>query len=681
MLRGFSGGWRKLLFKESGSCAEFADDDLARFLGLSEPDTESWNGGKSSHASASKYKQAIFGNLRSRLAVLEADSASCRLSENVASNIGLVASLVGLNRTETSILEFFVCVERVEVVLTMLRLIVYGQRDNLPSLISRILKLPHTRVAKALSMDSRLFSNGILVWQNDHHRGSHERPRLFSRSLARAVFNGTLDERTILVDLLTPAPVSALSLEDYPHLSREIELAVTYLKRCLKKRKKGVNIYLYGPPGTGKSELARLLCETIGVSGYEAATAGERGDPCESRSAAFRAGTAFLEPGNSLVIFDEAEDVFSSPSPFSGSAARTNKGWFNRMLETNRIPVIWVSNDISDLDPAFTRRFDFVFKVPVPPRHQREKTIAKILGKNFGESFVRQLAHSEKLSPAVVARARSVVGGLRGSQMESAVSLLVSNTLTAQGHPDPFHGRSDTLDPTVYDMSFLNTTADLGGIVEGLRRNPSGRICLYGPPGTGKTSFAHCLAEKLSLPLHLRKASDLLSPYHGESEKLMARAFGQAVEEKAILLIDEVDSFLRDRSLAQRSWEVSQTNEFLTQMEGYQGIFIASTNLRENLDPACLRRFDLKLCFHELLPEQAARLFAAHCAKLGLPAPSPAESDAVSRLEKLTPGDFATVARQSRFRPIASAGDFVDLLSAEVAMKSGSPGRTIGFTP
>ena len=59
----------------------------------------------------------------------------------------------------------------------------------------------------------------------------------------------------------------------------------------------------------------------------------------------------------------------------------------------------------------------------------------------------------------------------------------------------------------------------------------------------------------------------------------------------AILLIDEVDSFLQDRRHAQRSWELSGVNEMLTQMESYQGVFIGSTNLMSSLDSAALRRF------------------------------------------------------------------------------------------
>jgi AAA+ superfamily predicted ATPase len=180
-------------------------------------------------------------------------------------------------------------------------------------------------------------------------------------------------------------------------------------------------------------------------------------------------------------------------------------------------------------------------------------------------------------------------------------------------------------------------------------------------------------------PRHCKKASDLLALYLGESEKNMARAFEAARQEQAILLIDEVDSFLRDRTLATRSWEVSQVNEFLTQMESFPGIFIASTNLKENLDPASLRRFDLKLLFDFLLPGQSLRLPQSHSKALNLTPPTDEDIHTLQNLPNATPGDFANVARQCRFQPRKTASCFLQLLIQECEIKAVSNSRKIGF--
>ena len=110
---------------------------------------------------------------------------------------------------------------------------------------------------------------------------------------------------------------------------------------------------------------------------------------------------------------------------------------------------------------------------------------------------------------------------------------------------------------------------------------------------TGTRQRYH-LAEVLDRPLMLKRASDLQSKWLGEAEQNMARMFRDATTDGAVLLLDEADTFLRDRRGAEKSWEVSQVNEMLTQLETFHGVFIASTNLMESLDQAALRRFELK---------------------------------------------------------------------------------------
>lgn len=137
-------------------------------------------------------------------------------------------------------------------------------------------------------------------------------------------------------------------------------------------------------------------------------------------------------------------------------------------------------------------------------------------------------------------------------------------------------------------------------------------------------------------------------------------------------------SFLQDRREASRSWEVSLVNEMLTQMEAYPGVFIASTNLMGGLDQAALRRFDLKVKFDFLKPEQAWELLRRHCENLQIGAPQPEQMAHLVRLARLTPGDFAAVIRQHRFKPIATPEELVAALEAECAVKEGAK-SAIGF--
>jgi SpoVK/Ycf46/Vps4 family AAA+-type ATPase len=297
------------------------------------------------------------------------------------------------------------------------------------------------------------------------------------------------------------------------------------------------------------------------------------------------------------------------------------------------------------------------------------------------DTTLERMAESETLAPAVVARAVNVVRAIGADmsreQAGKAIELLIDNILTAQGHK-PLRSNDANRLPAFYDPAFVNADTDLAGIADGLARTGSGRLCLYGPPGTGKTAYGRWLAQKLGKPLMVKRASDLLSKWVGEAEKNIAEAFRFAERDGAILLIDEVDSFLRERADAQRSWEVTQVNEMLTQMEAFPGIFIASTNLMAGLDQAALRRFDLKLKFNYMKPAQAVSMLHQHCETLGLDISDMSETLARQRLSTLTPGDFAAVMRRHRFRPIASGSELVAALQAECAVKADAR-PAIGF--
>ncbi len=118
---------------------------------------------------------------------------------------------------------------------------------------------------------------------------------------------------------------------------------------------------------------------------------------------------------------------------------------------------------------------------------------------------------------------------------------------------------------------------------------------------------------------------------------------------------------------------MTQVNELLTQMEAFEGIFIATTNLMESLDAASLRRFPWKIRFDWLKPAQRWALFAQELVRLGGDLAEAADWKAdLWELEQLTPGDFAAVVRQYElWDETPSASAFYDRLCLEVAAKRG----------
>lgn len=178
------------------------------------------------------------------------------------------------------------------------------------------------------------------------------------------------------------------------------------------------------------------------------------------------------------------------------------------------------------------------------------------------------------------------------------------------------------------------------------------------------------MAGELQRPLMIRQASDVMSKYVGETEQNMARMFAEAEAEQAVLLLDEADSFLRSRRLAERNYEVSEVNEMLQGMERYAGVFICTTNLFEELDEAALRRFTFKIRFHALRPAQRERMFVAEALGGAADALGDEQRRRLAALDQLMPGDFAAVRRQVDVLGVALEPDeFLAQLEAEHRVK------------
>lgn len=293
--------------------------------------------------------------------------------------------------------------------------------------------------------------------------------------------------------------------------------------------------------------------------------------------------------------------------------------------------------------------------------------------------WLQRTSRIESLTPAQIQRAARIASHLDdypGDRLEPVLSRVLDEGLRLSG-PVATGGQVPALD---YRLDALNADHALPDLAEGLAKLRSGRIALYGPPGTGKSAFAHYLGQTLDMPVLQRRASDLLGRYVGDTEAAIARMFQTARQQGALLLVDEADSFLQDRAQAREHWQLTQVNELLVQMEAYEGLLVMSTNLMERLDPAVLRRFDLKIRFDYLTPAQAGKLWEALLKSLQLPLrDGMPERRELARLERLTPGDFATVQRKLRLLPQAvSPQRVLEALAAECQAKPGAKQR-IGF--
>lgn len=508
------------------------------------------------------------------------------------------------------------------------------------------------------------------------------------RPLLEALTNIENIDRDPLASFLAPALPSQLRVDDYSHLPVGIELLTDVLRNAHATHRAGVNLLLHGAPGTGKTQLARLLAQQIHATAFEVPLVDEDGDARNGNSRVESlqlCQQALRQHEHPLMIFDEAEDLFPSPvyAWFFQSKDALHKGWINRMLETNPVPTIWIANQVDHLDPAFLRRFDLVVEVPPPPRDVRHRMLDSILAPDaISTRWRAELVELEDLAPDEIERVARMGTHLQkrdGVEREKALRQVFAQARKVTGrNASPAHQPL----PGHYRPEFINADVDLDAVAEKLVIARSGRLCLYGPPGSGKSAYAQHLSERIGAPLLVRRASDLIDKYIGETEKNLANAFQRAEAEGAVLLIDEADSFLQDRQRAQRSWEISQVNELLTQMERFEGVLVMCTNLFDQLDAAALRRFDIKVKLNYLRTDQRTALFSDCVVRYGIAAPAQQHEQAterLSRLDRLTPGDFQTVLRRRRLVGTGDALCFVEALAAEQAGKRDGESRTIGF--
>ena len=450
---------------------------------------------------------------------------------------------------------------------------------------------------------------------------------------------------------------SKLSLSDYSHLKDEPEKVIKILSSAVKRHEKGVNILLYGDVGTGKTEFAKLIANCADIPIYSVLTLTEElKEPSrEDRLIDLFSKQNLLSCADkACILFDEGEDVMIRC--WGGS-----KGYFNNLLEKSHVPIIWTTNDIYNVDPAFLRRMTYCIEFEKPTEENRLKIWHKILKKNklkVNNEKINELNKNYDISPSIINNAIKSTKMINGN--ENDFESFIENVAKVVTKKKNIKNKKE-FEFSEYDENLVNTNCDIKNLSAKIKQ--SGRLnfslCLYGEPGTGKSLYARFLAKQVGVEVIMKRASDLISPYVGQTEHNIAKAFAEAKEKKAMLIFDEADTFLQNRNSAVRSWEISQVNEMLTWMESHEYPFVCTTNLLDTLDEASLRRFTFKIRFDFLSTEQVNSAIEHF---FGI-------SDSKVNIKGLTAGDFATVKKKVDFLGIKDINEIIKMLEEEIKVK------------
>jgi SpoVK/Ycf46/Vps4 family AAA+-type ATPase len=611
----------------------------------------------------------------------------------VQKNIDALAGLLQLNPAERALLLYGTLARYQRDLRGLLVEFKVSNAQEAYAAIAAVAGVNEQDVAEALRAGSRLERTGMVENLISEHnitdladlmKVSEQLPPVLMRH-----YEGPSD---LMAVFTRPATRSELTSADFDFVGVDQQVLTTLLRNAVARRAAGVNVLLYGPPGTGKTELAKVAAQAAGLELYEVEYADRDGNSLSGRDRyrSLQISQVFLKGSPQVaLLFDEVEDVFP---PISTDAAQlmarldtgdgavsgsvSGKAWVNQILETNPVPVIWVTNRIEQIDPAFRRRFQYHLELKSPPPGAREALVTKALdGVDVSKDFIARLAERRALTPAQVRTAVKFAKlALDEGAQEPGIESLIERQLVNADKALGSHGQQRRARRVVtqYDLSLVHTESrfELPRIVEALRRKGHGTLCFHGAPGTGKTALGEHIAQELQRPLMVRQASDLVSKFVGETEANMARMFEEAESENAVLLLDEADSFLRSRRLAERNYEVTEVNEMLQGMERFGGVFICTTNLFDELDEAALRRFSFKIRFLPLRPEQRERMFVIEALEGEAAHLTREHAERLNKLDVLTPGDFASVKRQVDVLGVAfSADEFLSQLEAEHRVK------------
>ncbi|HRQ65865.1 MAG TPA: ATP-binding protein [Xanthomonadaceae bacterium] len=612
-----------------------------------------------------------------------------RRRDRLAENIGMLGDALGLAVAEQQLLRFLVIRSRVDGFTDLIEMMRWQSRGDTLRALTRLLGQRMDKVRSALRTGGGLERAGLLDGGTAHP--GYAVPEVDS-AVCEQLLSRKLDLERFLRSMARPSPPPRIKASDLTTHAAHFEWLCRYVREAQRRGRVGANVLIHGPPGTGKTQLVRLVAQHCGLSLYEVPIDDRDGDALRGRARinAYSVCQRLLEQRRgAMVLFDEIEDAFPARHALSqlfghDSSSGSEKAWVNEILEGNPVPAFWLANQVEQMDPAFMRRFDIVMEMGAMSTGQRGRMVERFLGHlPVSRSLQARLAEQRGIEAGHLERMGQVVdtlGEREPERVDASVEWLLDGYVRATG------GRArlrHTPLPAHYRPDLLNASQDLAAIADGLERFGRGRLCFYGPPGTGKTGFAQHLAARLDRPLLVRRGSDLLSMWVGGTEAAIAGAFDEAVRDGAILVIDEVDGFLRGRDGARASWEVTQVNEMLTQMESFDGIFIASTNLMDSLDPAAMRRFDHKIHFKPLRADQAWALLEEVLSRAGASVPA---NEAgllkmrLARLTQVTPGDFAAVARALELEDrLADPAAWVEALEAECRLKPGSGSGRIGF--
>lgn len=476
---------------------------------------------------------------------------------------------------------------------------------------------------------------------------------------------------------------------------RVVNLVNWYKSERDAGKKACLRILLRGSPGSGKTTLSQAVAKLVGsnalIVNMSSVTNSKFNFLVETFSERAR-------KGGMVLIFEEAEEMLSK-NPFTGSSDRMMKIGFDDYEGI----VIFTTNDTSTdkwLSPteAAERRMDLIVDFEVPGKAHREALLQQEIESWISQGWKIELSKEEVTG---IAESVHLSGGFFKQAFKQAASysnetkqITKENLLASLKYVEEVSQVSKSTPesqiPTIQlsDVVLDKRTSEsvrkfLKYAKESkltLKRSPilpqGATALLSGPPGTGKTLFAQAAANELGLKIRIANASDFLSMWVGGTEKNVKQIFQDCEKNNELLFIDEVEGLFFSREQANKSWEITQINEFLKAVENFKGVLVCATNNPKAIDYAFGRRFLFHINFE--IPGQEAREKLWETYLKDTPVDSVTIKQIAQKYE-LAGGEIRNIAVRVRIDEVYDARTLDDLCKEEERNRTGNKKPPIGI--
>jgi SpoVK/Ycf46/Vps4 family AAA+-type ATPase len=589
-----------------------------------------------------------------------------------------------LNEEEVQIIVFCFCQDQSDALEDLLR------EDNVTyrlKIASSATGIPYPNLRKALHSENKLLQYGLLLREE---RGFYWNYQL-DESL-KSYLVGVADE-SFSEKYCKRYQGPSFVIDSFGVADTSIDILSSLIRAA-----KGCSILFYGEPGTGKTEFSKALASHCQKELYFVNH--EKDEQLSGKKLAIQVADRTIDPSKGIVVIDEADSLLSSEIGFFTHNKSFEKSWLNSFLDKSKSTTIWIANNIEEVNASILRRFNHNIHFKQYSRKQRERVWVQLVKKyqfseHLPENLVRTLAATYKTNAAGIDSALSTLKILDAGNRDSNTLKRYLEELLGKycrlTKKQTIHGQSNFTHQW-YDPAALNVDIDIMHFIDSLMRYKTSKsgsqltrggnftALFWGIPGTGKTEFARYLAYQIGCEITQKRSSDLLSPWVGQTERNIRRTFEEAEESDSILLIDEADSLFHDREAAHHSWEISQTNELINQMNSFKGILFCCTNMLAIIDHASIRRFDWKIEFKPLTEEGRVLVFQKYFKKIE-ESLAPESIVRLIELKDVTFGDIYAVWKRLRFTngKNVSHERIIELIEKEAAYRYQNREKQIGF--